>query len=464
MGLFDSLKKDIEFSDYDEMEEYAGTKLDPRFKDFIDRYGGTAVSYNIDKIVSNYIQDLLYEYYSDILHYTLLTKEEILRENGIHRRIIKDNDYCIAFANVYNDSGHVLDKMSLWIATSSTTNWKAGTILISETVNSDYPEDSYVFANSFDELIRNSKLIASSVPEEKKDLLQEQYVIVLEGAGILAKNLRHSKEVTQLVDKITDLIQHMPPAEAGRTPEIINKVANYFKDLQSIVYASYMEISNQLAYDDKRNEKVEKLQNQMMEFSYKWTNVAHQFNIKKELPKLCKHTLEFFQKVFNKKIHITEYWWYNPETDDVINDKSDVEYKKKFHNQTYCEIDELILPLIRICNQKGYKTQFCCAGHTPYQMPPNKNKSTVDQTATPYILFTGHIEFKNLPDMWKIEYSNYPKFGPRTCLRYKKFSSLSYDAPGLKQLDLYQDYLNAIKALAKYINNLPDRKEVNNND
>lgn len=50
------------------------------------------------------------------------------------------------------------------------------------------------------------------------------------------------------------------------------------------------------------------------------------------------------------------------------------------------EVDEMILPVIRILNLKGYKTKFCCGGH-----PEKKNPNA-------YILFDFDYRPKTIPE------------------------------------------------------------------
>ena len=59
------------------------------------------------------------------------------------------------------------------------------------------------------------------------------------------------------------------------------------------------------------------------------------------------------------------------------------------------EIDELMIPTIKILNQKGYYTKFCCSGHY-YGQHPNG-----------YIMFEENIDVPNLPIGWnKEEFNN----------------------------------------------------------
>lgn len=48
----------------------------------------------------------------------------------------------------------------------------------------------------------------------------------------------------------------------------------------------------------------------------------------------------------------------------------------RFHDE-HIEIDEVIAPLIRELNIKGYKTKFCCSGHPFYAIVKKGYFSTV---------------------------------------------------------------------------------------
>lgn len=75
-------------------------------------------------------------------------------------------------------------------------------------------------------------------------------------------------------------------------------------------------------------------------------------------------------------------------------------------NGQVIEVDELMLPIIILLNQKGYYTEFCCSGHI-YE----------GKECYPYIAFDSYLnqvlsndEFKNLfkglPECWVVEEGN----------------------------------------------------------
>lgn len=55
------------------------------------------------------------------------------------------------------------------------------------------------------------------------------------------------------------------------------------------------------------------------------------------------------------------------------------------------EVDELMLPIIKILNQKGYYTKFCCSGHS------------YNEVSQCYIMFEKDIELSNAPNGYFFE-------------------------------------------------------------
>ena len=155
-GLFDIFKKDPPFESFEEMEEYTGSKIDPSFKKFNQSHNkGDIINYPVSKIDDDYCRNMIEEYYGDTVPFKMFGQQYILKNEGKYRDIIDTNDYCIAFAEIGPDPDGNLDPLCLWIATEKTKTWNAGTILLSEVINSDYPEDSNVFTKSFKEFSKN---------------------------------------------------------------------------------------------------------------------------------------------------------------------------------------------------------------------------------------------------------------------------------------------------------------------
>jgi hypothetical protein len=60
------------------------------------------------------------------------------------------------------------------------------------------------------------------------------------------------------------------------------------------------------------------------------------------------------------------------------------------------EVDELFLPIIKVLNQKGYITTFCCSGHI------------TDNICSSYIAFDDEVILPNLPPMYQYDKDKYP--------------------------------------------------------
>ena len=60
-------------------------------------------------------------------------------------------------------------------------------------------------------------------------------------------------------------------------------------------------------------------------------------------------------------------------------------------NGSMFEVDELMLPTIKILNEKGYTTKFCCSGH--YYHSPSSG----------YLWFEEWVELPNLPKGFAID-------------------------------------------------------------
>ena len=153
-------------------------------------------------------------------------------------------------------------------------------------------------------------------------------------------------------------------------------------------------------------------------------------------------------------------WYYNVDRDEIVVDL--LSYTKKIDGDTFFEIDELIVPLIRICNKKGYKTRYCCSGHIPHHEIYGNDYSNRDTCDIPYIMFDKPFKFKNIPPMWNLEGPNTNKTGPYVILRFKKYP-VKYFPRGSnpsQHMDWYKEIVNGIQALCKYFEKLPDASEM----
>jgi hypothetical protein len=106
------------------------------------------------------------------------------------------------------------------------------------------------------------------------------------------------------------------------------------------------------------------------------------------------------------------------------------------------EIDELMLPTIKILNEKGYITDFCCSGHI------------YDNGGGAYILFdellTEFLEEKeinylknNLPKGWTFEIESLD----RICFRYRVNNN--------NVLATYEEIFQANLSMLRFVEELP---------
>lgn len=100
------------------------------------------------------------------------------------------------------------------------------------------------------------------------------------------------------------------------------------------------------------------------------------------------------------------------------------------------EIDELYLPVIRLLNEKGYMTKYCCSGHAYERIPDT------------YIVFHELVkELPNLPEGAEMDndgkiklYYNYPE--------------------DISEIELYHLILQNAQKVLKWVMELPERPKL----
>lgn len=118
---------------------------------------------------------------------------------------------------------------------------------------------------------------------------------------------------------------------------------------------------------------------------------------------------------------------------------------KKCGDLNLVEIDDLILPIIKLLNIKGYKTTYCCSAHA-YE---NEN-----HCANTYIAFDSEFVPKIIPKGFTLEneeYYNKQGWDWNTddiCIR-------KYYKEGLSEYELHQRICKTIIDLMKWAENLP---------
>lgn len=101
------------------------------------------------------------------------------------------------------------------------------------------------------------------------------------------------------------------------------------------------------------------------------------------------------------------------------------------------EVDELMLPTIKILNQKGYFTKFCCSGHYYDQHPEG------------YITFYEDIKLPNIPKGWHEENFN-------NCTTIRSFITKGkYRKPKIND---FKKICNNAKLLVDWAIKLPNNK------
>ena len=99
------------------------------------------------------------------------------------------------------------------------------------------------------------------------------------------------------------------------------------------------------------------------------------------------------------------------------------------------EVDELLIPTIRILNQKGYYTKACCSGHY------------YGQHSNGYIMFEEDIDIPSLPCGWTKEI-----FANHVTIR----SSRKYNKPTIKN---FKQICDNAKILVDWALSLPYNDE-----
>ena len=153
--------------------------------------------------------------------------------------------------------------------------------------------------------------------------------------------------------------------------------------------------------------------------------------------------------------HVQESAYFmNGDTGEIIN-KSETPPDINIDGNTWFEIDELIVPLVRIINKRGFKTMYCCSGHTsaPTYYDKKIHEST---TPEPYVMIKGRHDFEGMPNGWYIDNDFVDDMPPRTVLRYKLHNTTKSNNPTkyTQYIDTYKEILSAIQGLCKYFDKM----------
>lgn len=167
-----------------------------------------------------------------------------------------------------------------------------------------------------------------------------------------------------------------------------------------------------------------------------------------ELPKRFTESFSF-----DEPIQESTYFM-NGDTGEIIN-KSETPPDINIDGNTWFEIDELIVPLVRIINKRGFKTMYCCSGHTsaPTYYDNKIHESTMPE---PYVMIKGRHDFEGMPNGWYVDDDFVDDMPPRTVLRYKLHNTTKSNNPTkyTQYIDTYKEILSAIQGLCKYFDKM----------
>ena len=123
-------------------------------------------------------------------------------------------------------------------------------------------------------------------------------------------------------------------------------------------------------------------------------------------------------------------------------------------------VDDLIAPAVQALNRKGYKTEFCCAGH-PFKYTPSEPDTAFDdidqkyvkipRKGDSYIAFAEGVFLPELPPGFAADDPRPEK--PELCIR-KDFSYVESD----EKFDIMRKIFNSMEQLYQWALNLPDFK------
>lgn len=116
----------------------------------------------------------------------------------------------------------------------------------------------------------------------------------------------------------------------------------------------------------------------------------------------------------------------------------------------FFEVDELIAPIIRILNLKGYLTEFCCSGHFD---PIDED----EQYPATYIAFKAGIIIPSYPKNASFELTDQLMDGNLRCtIRYREFINNYDDDYYHNYYHIYDIILGVMREWLDWAINLPE--------
>ncbi len=109
------------------------------------------------------------------------------------------------------------------------------------------------------------------------------------------------------------------------------------------------------------------------------------------------------------------------------------------------EVDELYLPVIKMLNQKGYQTNYCCSSHLEKNCP------------TSYIYFADGTILPYLPEGYEYDdYSDNDEWKNSIVIR-RDFTKFNYE----NELELHLDIVRSAVNVCEWVKSLPELKHNN---
>jgi GNAT superfamily N-acetyltransferase len=179
-GLLDKFKRKI-CQTLEELEESSGITLDKDFKKYYEnRPDGVSFLYDPSLCSDKYSQD----HYDDIMNNTwnMMSYDELLKNNSEY---VELNDNCVVFAESNGDTD------CLWIATDKSKNYEPGSILMTNTIDTEDPwYNTGLFAKSFKDFLKNAN-IGKDIKEYSEMDIDEMSDYIQEGIiGWVKRDMR----------------------------------------------------------------------------------------------------------------------------------------------------------------------------------------------------------------------------------------------------------------------------------
>ena len=182
-GLFDKFKRKI-CQTLEELKESSDITLDNNFKKYYEnRPDGVSFWYDPSLCSDKYSQDHCEDIMNNTWH--MMSYDELLKNNSEY---VELNDNCVVFAESNGDTD------CLWIATDKSKNYEPGSILMTNTIDTEDPwYNTGLFAKSFKDFLKNAN-IGKSVKEYSEMDIDEMSDYITEANEESKKARKNAQE------------------------------------------------------------------------------------------------------------------------------------------------------------------------------------------------------------------------------------------------------------------------------